>query len=570
MAALGAAAGAFEGDNAREEQRARRAGLGLQAASLAQQDRQFAERLKLQREDMALQQQRFQANQDIASSRIAMEQLNADRQFGLQERKFGQDVLNTAFEQQRLGKQDAWADALNEQKIRENEEAIAFQKERFAQFKTLAEQERQTIAERKRLAQTALASAMKIGMESGGVVPLSVVQAVAKETGIPFQGMYFAPDGSFVTDVLKDGKVVQEVTPANVQAAIMRSMPGVFGEEAAKDLLTERRERARYDNYGHSKAGAEKLSEAGKMLLNIKLGRIERERSAILKELAPEDAKVMLGDKEYQKRKDRLMQLDQDEEAAIYSAYGENIPAPSGAGAAPAGQSPKVEAKLDKDKLVVTINGQTARMPDTPKNRAMLQEKYNIQIGGDKAATPEASGAPAPQSATASTGQIPVVEQPPVAEKLTAEQARRRQNAVASTKKAGGSAPASQPATKNVGKQKSWTTPSSTPLFEAGADGKRGKANVEPGKDTQRLGRNKQPAAVELRFTKQQEESLTDEDRQAIAKIHADSLEPREDPETKLPIDPKEYFKEKVREYFKQKKEKSEAEFIRLFGEFLK
>jgi len=570
MAALGAAAGAFEGDNAREEQRARRAGLGLQAASLAQQDRQFAERLKLQREDMALQQQRFQANQDIASSRIAMEQLNADRQFGLQERKFGQDVLNTAFEQQRLGKQDAWADALNEQKIRENEEAIAFQKERFAQFKTLAEQERQTIAERKRLAQTALASAMKIGMESGGVVPLSVVQAVAKETGIPFQGMYFAPDGSFVTDVLKDGKVVQEVTPANVQAAIMRSMPGVFGEEAAKDLLTERRERARYDNYGHSKAGAEKLSEAGKMLLNIKLGRIERERSAILKELAPEDAKVMLGDKEYQKRKDRLMQLDQDEEAAIYSAYGENIPAPSGAGAAPAGQSPKVEAKLDKDKLVVTINGQTARMPDTPKNRAMLQEKYNIQIGGDKAATPEASGAPAPQSATASTGQIPVVEQPPVAEKLTAEQARRRQNAVASTKKAGGSAPASQPATKNVGKQKSWTTPSSTPLFEAGADGKRGKANVEPGKDTQRLGRNKPPAAVELRFTKQQEESLTDEDRQAIAKIHADSLEPREDPVTKLPIDPKEYFKEKVREYFKQKKEKSEAEFIRLFGEFLK
>ena len=46
----------------------------------------------------------------------------------------------------------------------------------------------------------------------------------------------------------------------------------------------------------------------------------------------------------------------------------------------PAGQSPKVEAMLDKGELVVTINGQTARMPDTPKNRATLQKRYGITI----------------------------------------------------------------------------------------------------------------------------------------------------------------------------------------------
>ena len=50
------------------------------------------------------------------------------------------------------------------------------------------------------------------------------------------------------------------------------------------------------------------------------------------------------------------------------------------AGAGAAGQSPKVEARLDKGELVVTINGQTARMPDTPKNRATLQLKYGITI----------------------------------------------------------------------------------------------------------------------------------------------------------------------------------------------
>ena len=50
------------------------------------------------------------------------------------------------------------------------------------------------------------------------------------------------------------------------------------------------------------------------------------------------------------------------------------------AGAGAAGQSPKVEARLDKGELVVTINGQTARMPDTPKNRAVLRQKYGITI----------------------------------------------------------------------------------------------------------------------------------------------------------------------------------------------
>ena len=331
MAALGAAAGAFEGDNAREEQRARRAGLGLQAASLAQQDRQFNQRQALDREKMAAVEKENTLRRGDRINELAMDQFNTDRRMRLDEKKVALDQDSTIYQRGRNEKQDAWKQALDEQEMQAKQLDMTFQKERLSKFKILAEQERQTIAERKRLSQTALASAMKIGMESGGVVPLSVVQAVAKETGIPFQGMYFAPDGSFVSDVLKDGKTVQEVTPANVQAAIMRSMPGVFGEEAAKDLVTERRDRARYDSQFKRdalKAGAVELSKAGERLLNIRLGRIERERSDILKELKPDDAKELLGDKEYQKLKDRLVQLDKDEDAAVYSAYGETPPAP--------------------------------------------------------------------------------------------------------------------------------------------------------------------------------------------------------------------------------------------------
>jgi hypothetical protein len=308
MAALGAAAGAFEGDNAREEQRARRAGLGLQAASLAQQDRKFVDGQTLEREQMALEQQRFQANQDIKAQRTAIEQRNTDRSLTLDEKKFQADQESDLYQRGRNEKQDAWQQVLDEQEMQAKQLDMTFQKERLSQFKILADQEKQTMAERKRLSQTALASAMKIGMESGGVVPLSVVQAVAKETGIPFQGMYFAPDGSFVSDVLKDGKTVQEVTPANVQATIMRSMPGVFGEEAAKDLVNERRDKARYDSYLQREEVKSERTLDPKM--KIRYMALNREHGMAFKELL---GMYEADDPEaYKQKKDMIDRLEND------------------------------------------------------------------------------------------------------------------------------------------------------------------------------------------------------------------------------------------------------------------
>jgi len=90
-------------------------------------------------------------------------------------------------------------------------------------------------------------------------------------------------------------------------------------------------------------------------------------RSAKKKGLPPDPEKVALRAK-FKALLDKIL------------AIGEEPGATAGAptGAATAGQSPKVEAKLDKGELVVTINGQTARMPDTPKNRAVLRQKYGI------------------------------------------------------------------------------------------------------------------------------------------------------------------------------------------------
>lgn len=210
------------------------------------------------------------------------------------------------------------------------------------------------------------------------------------------------------------------------------------------------------------------------------------------------------------------------------------------AGAAPAGQSPKVEARLDKGELVVTINGQTARMPDTPKNRATLQQKYGIQIGGETRSAPAKSDTPvAPVAGSAKAK--PVTVETPAESGLAEEPAD--------------APPVTEPPA--TGADKKWKTSSlEKPL-------------IETDMNAQKSGSINLPEVVSSQFSKQQEESLTEEDKKAILEIHAASWG-QKDPKTGLPIDPKEYSKQKIREYFKQKKEKYDADFNRLFGKFLK
>jgi len=210
------------------------------------------------------------------------------------------------------------------------------------------------------------------------------------------------------------------------------------------------------------------------------------------------------------------------------------------AGAAPAGQSPKVEAVLDKGELVVTINGQTARMPDTPKNRATLQKKYGIQIGGETRSAPAKSDTPvAPVAGSAKAK--PVTVETPAESGLAEEPAD--------------APPVTEPPA--TGADKKWKTSSlEKPL-------------IETDMNAQKSGSIKVPEVVSSQFSKQQEESLTEEDKKAISEILAASWG-QKDPKTGLPIDPKEYSKQKIREYFKQKKEKDDADFNRLFGKFLK
>jgi len=271
-----------------------------------------------------------------------------------------------------------------------------------------------------------------------------------------------------------------------------------------------------------------------------------------------------------------------------------------GGGAAPSSDTSVV---VEKDKLVVTINGQTARMPDTPKNRATLRQKHGIQIGGETRSAPAKTtteevklGLPKGEFDTALTpeeekeftawkqkyaprdsgedydyrGAFKAGEKPGKDGHWTDKFKKpnhptfsdQSQYATGENKDKAGTwkgeqyiPPTSEP--KATDKGGNWKTPAL------------GKPLIETDMNAQKSGNNKLPPAVSAQFSKQQEESLTDEDKKAILEIHAASWG-QKDPKTGLPIDPKEYSKQKIREYFKQKKKKYDADFNRLFGKFLK
>jgi hypothetical protein len=286
MAGLGAGAGAFEGDRERARQAAER-------ARLHEQQRQFNASLR-QRRDEAQQAaaERAQNREDTLNMRAedrdwrAQEskrmQSNADRQFGLQ--AGGQE-----FSQQRAEKQDEWTKALNEQKMAKQKQEMEFASAKFNQWKALADQEREELNQRKLLAQTGMASLMRLARDNGGVAPLKAVQAVGQELGLELEGAFFDNDGLFVVNAFKQDEqgrkvVVPNFFPPAIQAQMMRAMPGIFGEAAAKYLETSvadkrehaqamERDKARYDSYlqrsdARAESGA-KLGEGAKAKIGV-------------------------------------------------------------------------------------------------------------------------------------------------------------------------------------------------------------------------------------------------------------------------------------------------------------
>lgn len=324
MAALGAAAGAFEGDNAREEQRARRAGLGLQAASLAQQDRQFVDRQTLEREQMALEQQRFQGNQDIANSRTAMEQRNADRGFALDEQKLAYDKENDLYQRGRNEKQDAWKNALDEETLRNKQMEYQTNEQLFQEAAKQRQIDDEKMANRKKIAQGAMGVAIRAIAESpNNVLSPSQIEYIKKldpETYGNLVGGYGAGVGKPAALTFKDpktGEARDEVIDPDKQFMIYDT---VYGKDVA-NKLTGRQEQEAQNAFNLKRDEARYNSQlerdtlkAGNILdpmKKIRYTALQREHGIALKALlsgSPEEDDA----EGYKQKKDALQKIESE------------------------------------------------------------------------------------------------------------------------------------------------------------------------------------------------------------------------------------------------------------------
>lgn len=304
MAALGAAAGAFEGDNARAEQRANMARLSLQGAQLAQGDRQFDEQTKLARERMASAEAENAAQRRENADALALRQNNTDRQFALDEKQFQAGRENDLYQRGRNERQDAWGEALNAQELMEKQERIKTNRLQFEEIDSAAKMEREKLSNRQRLAKTGLGALSLSAMKNGGIASPAAIEVFNKQqeqagTGIRVTSGVWSKDGFAFT---REGPAVDQngqpipgkmaEYPELMNPAIARAIiKDEFGEDIAEEQSSAQRESTKYENAKDiaSLRGKRATRFDAKQLEAIDTDIYEYENGLQVKGLAPEE-----------------------------------------------------------------------------------------------------------------------------------------------------------------------------------------------------------------------------------------------------------------------------------------
>ena len=261
MAALGAGAGAFEGDNERAKQRADMARLSLHGAQLAQGDRQFYEQTKLARERMASAEAENAAQRRENADALALRQKNIDRQFAFDEKQFQAGRENDAYQRGRNERQDAWREALNAQEIMEKQERIKTNRLQFEELDRAAKMEREKFLNRQRLAKTGLGALALSAFKNGGIASPAALEVFNKQqeaagTGIRVTGGVWSKEGFFFMRegpaVDQNGQPIQgkmaeygELMNPAIAWAIFKDE---FGEDIAEEQSSAQRESTKYEN----------------------------------------------------------------------------------------------------------------------------------------------------------------------------------------------------------------------------------------------------------------------------------------------------------------------------------
>ena len=288
MAALGAAAGAFEGDRAREQERMRRAQLSQQGAMFnanmrqrqdeaARQQANIDRSVEIGQKDKAYQRgwqegeaERQQANFDRSveigqkdkayqrgwqESETERQQANFDLSF-----QAGQD--DKAYNRERNDWQDSWKAALDAQAMQEREERIKANRAHLAEYERVTRLEQEQLANRKNAAKLGIGALAYSARLNGGMAPMSALELFEKQTGIK-------PTSAFWTD---DGFVLKRLGPAVDQsgkpvqgqmAEYDEPMPTAMALSLLRDEFGAEEADAQYKAMQSSKSGAGQTPAGG-------------------------------------------------------------------------------------------------------------------------------------------------------------------------------------------------------------------------------------------------------------------------------------------------------------------
>lgn len=413
MAALGAAAGAFEGDNARAEQRARMAQLSLQGAQLAQGDRQFDEQTKLARERMASAEEENAAQRRENADALALRQKNTDRQFALDEKQFQAGRDNDAYQRGRNERQDAWGEALNAQDLMEKQERIKTNRIQFDELDRASKMEREKLSNRQRLAKTGLGALALAALKNGGIASPAAVELFNKQqeqagTGIKVSGGVWSKDGfAFKREgpaVDQNGQPIQgkmaeydELMNPAIARAIFKDE---FGEDIAEEQSSAQRESTKYENAKDiaSLRGQRATRFDAKQLEAIDTDIYEYENGLQVKGLAPEEKAHLEGQLKAAKEFRRSLIYGGEPSAQAAAAQ-------SGNGAAQAQQS-----SVPQDVFAEQQKAMKLAMTKPQNERSAYYDRHMKQFmatrgNGGQAAQPEPTPQPAEQSPATQTGE---------------------------------------------------------------------------------------------------------------------------------------------------------------------
>lgn len=241
MGALGAAAGAFEGDNAREEQSLRRAQLSQQGAMFGAnlQQRQAEQQSADARDtrNFTENQARDQRNFTEGVTRADQQRQDSLDVRGEQRRQFDLGENRAARQEDRTARLDGWSEALKDQELKQRELQYAQAEDQFGKYKQAQQLEDEQLANRKRVAQTGTASLLRLAYESpNGIVTASALGLFNKENGTAFQQAYLdKTTGVFSMDAKDDkGNVVPNRMDAGMQENALRM---IYGDKVADSFF---------------------------------------------------------------------------------------------------------------------------------------------------------------------------------------------------------------------------------------------------------------------------------------------------------------------------------------------